>query len=92
MEDRTVVVYTQPSCAPCRKVEEFLTRMGVAFTVKDVSTDGEALDELVRSGFMATPVTIIGGQPLAGSDRKKLERLLQVQGIPRNDLQDNPPS
>ncbi len=49
------------------------------FTVKDIRQDQSALQELIRLGFRATPVTLIDGEPLVGFDRVKLKSLL---GLP----------
>lgn len=43
---------------------------------KDIRADKSALDELIKMGFRATPVTTIDGEPVVGFDRSKLEKLL----------------
>ncbi len=43
---------------------------------KDIRADRTALDELIKLGFRATPVTIIDGEAVAGFDPAKLEKLL----------------
>jgi len=48
----------------------------VLFTVKDIRADKSAMDELIKMGFRATPVTLIDGEAVAGFDREKLEKLL----------------
>lgn len=60
----------------CGRVKEFLSQKGIAYTDRDVSQDEAALQELLKLGFAATPVTIIDGQSVVGFDRKKLEALL----------------
>jgi glutaredoxin len=57
-------------------VKEFLRQKGVTFTEKDVSVDDQALDELMKKGFSATPVTIIDGEAVVGFNRARLEQLL----------------
>ncbi|MGE3414417.1 MAG: glutaredoxin family protein [Dehalococcoidia bacterium] len=71
-EQAAVVVYTQPHCAPCRMVEQFLEQHAVSFVARDVTKDPDALNELVERGFMATPVTNIGEQWIAGFRRDEL--------------------
>lgn len=44
--------------------------------VKDIRADKGALDELVKMGYRATPVTLIDGEAVVGFDRGKIERLL----------------
>lgn len=46
------------------------------FVAKDIRADKSALDELIKMGFRATPVTIIDGEAVVGFDRAKLEKLL----------------
>jgi hypothetical protein len=48
----------------------------VQFVAKDIRADKSALDELIKMGFRATPVTLIDGDPVVGFDRAKLEKLL----------------
>jgi len=48
----------------------------VQFVAKDIRADKSALDELIKMGFRATPVTLIDGKAVVGFDRGKLERLL----------------
>ena len=43
---------------------------------KDISQDPAALDELMATGFAATPVTIIDGDAVVGFNRTRLEQLL----------------
>jgi hypothetical protein len=48
----------------------------VDFVAKDIRADKSALDELIKMGFRATPVTLIDGESVVGFDRGKIERLL----------------
>jgi len=73
-----IEVFTQRHCASCRRVEGYLRELGVAFTVRDVTTDEAALDEIFNRGFMTTPVTHIGDQWIAGFKRKEFEQLLNI--------------
>lgn len=56
--------------------KEFLSQKGIAFTVKDIRQDPAALQELLRLGLQATPVTLVDGESVVGFDRGRLERLL----------------
>ncbi len=48
------------------------------FTVKDIRADKSAMEELIKMGFRATPVTLIDGEAVVGFDRAKLEKLLEL--------------
>lgn len=43
---------------------------------KNIREDREALEELLKLGHRATPVTLVDGEVVVGFDRGKLERLL----------------
>lgn len=43
---------------------------------KNIRTDQAALQELLKMGFRATPVTLIDEEAVVGFDRGKIERLL----------------
>ena len=58
-------------------MREFLSQKGVAFTEKDIRADERALDEVIKMGATATPVTVVDGQVIMGFDVKKLEELLK---------------
>ncbi|MBI2458555.1 MAG: hypothetical protein HYV46_20800 [candidate division NC10 bacterium] len=48
------------------------------FEARDVGSDRQALEELLKFGFKATPVTVIDGEIVVGFDRGKLQRLLGI--------------
>ena len=41
-DERDIVVYTAPFCAPCEQLKRFLTSHGVAFRVRDLMMDEDA--------------------------------------------------
>jgi hypothetical protein len=45
---------------------------------KNIRADQAALQELVKLGYRATPVTIIDGEAVVGFDRQKLQSLLGI--------------
>jgi glutaredoxin len=53
-----------------------LSQKGIAFIDKNIQEDHAALEELLKLGYRATPVTVIDGEVVVGFDRGKLERLL----------------
>jgi len=48
----------------------------VAFIGKNIREDRQALEELLKLGVRATPVTVIDAEVVVGFDRGKIERLL----------------
>jgi glutaredoxin 3 len=74
--NKKVVVFSQPGWVFCGKVKEFLSQNKIDYTERSIVTDGTALAELEKLGYMTTPVTVIDGEAVVGFDRAKLERLL----------------
>ncbi len=77
-ESLSAVIYTQPHCGPCRMVEQFLEDHAVPFVTRDVTKDPAALNDLVERGFMATPVTHIGTQWIAGFSKDELTQAVAI--------------
>jgi glutaredoxin len=60
---------------------EFLSRRSIPHEGRDIAEKQEYLDELVATGFMATPVTIIGEESVVGYDPNTLNKALRAQGF-----------
>ena len=72
-----VVVFSTPTCPHCRTAKKYLKKKGVRFTNVDVSRDLRAARDMQRiSGQQGVPVITIGGRPIVGFDRNKLDQLL----------------
>ena len=64
----------------CGKVKEFLSQNKIEFTDRNIAVDETALNELEKTGYMTTPVTIIDGEVVIGFDLAKLHTLLHLKG------------
>lgn len=73
----TAMVYTQPHCAACKQVMQYLDGRGVALVPRDVVADASALVELEAEGYLTTPVTRIGDRWIAGFKRGELDEALR---------------
>ena len=62
-------------------VKVYLSRKGVPFTERNVSTDREALSQLIGMGFRTTPVTVIDDEKVVGYSPAKLEAALVAAGV-----------
>jgi glutaredoxin-like YruB-family protein len=72
-----VVVFSTPTCPHCRSAKRYLEKKGVRFTDVDVSRDSRAAKDMQRiSGQQGVPVITVGGRPVVGFNRSKLDRLL----------------
>ena len=62
-----IKIYTSPSCVFCVKAKKFLEERNIPYTEMDISTNNEARQFLVDSGFRTVPqifnddVLIAGG-------------------------------
>jgi glutaredoxin len=57
---------------------EFLSQKGVEFTEKNIRTDLDAMQEMVKMGSQATPTTVIDGETIIGFDREKISDKLGI--------------
>lgn len=75
--DKTVTIYSTPTCHFCHMAKEFFTENKIKFTDHDVSADGNARNEMIeKSGQMGVPVIYIGDEMIIGFDEDKLRETL----------------
>ena len=83
-QDAKVIVYSTSWCAFCHTEMEWLKKLGVEFTAKDIEAEPAARDELLgKNGgnFQGVPVTDIAGELVLGFDRPKLEYALRRNNL-----------
>ena len=86
-EDKTptqVTVYSTSWCAFCHTEMQWLDKLGIAYTAKDIEADKEAYEELMNKNggnYQGVPVTDIAGELVLGFDRPKLQATLDAHGI-----------
>jgi glutaredoxin 3 len=72
-----VVVFSTPSCPHCRTAKRYLSQKGVRYTDVDITRDPSAARDMMRiSGQQGVPVITVGGRPIVGFDRQKIDQLL----------------
>jgi len=77
-----VTLYTANDCSPCSAARAMLTRRGVPFTERTISTQ-EDLDSLKRlTGEGTVPVATIGSQRLRGFSDVEWAQTLSAAGYP----------
>jgi hypothetical protein len=47
-------------------MKEFLSKNGIPYIDRNIETDKEALDELLKLGYRTAPVTLVGNKAIAG--------------------------
>ncbi len=77
--DKTVTIYSTPTCHFCHMTKDFLTEKGIAFTDYNVASDLEKRQEMMqKSGQMGVPVIFVGEEMTVGFDKERLSQLLGV--------------
>ena len=78
MTNSTVTVYSATWCAFCHASKDYLDKLGVKYTDKDVEADPAAgLEAVNKSGQRGIPVLDIGGTIIVGFDRPKIDFALK---------------
>ncbi len=81
--DKTVTIYTTPSCHFCHMSKEFFKANGVTYTEVDVAADAAKRAEMIdKSGQMGVPVIMIGDDLVVGFDKRRLSELLGIGEAP----------
>lgn len=77
--DKTVTIYSTPTCHFCHMTKDFLTEKGISFTDYNVASDIEKRQEMMqKSGQMGVPVIFVGDEMTVGFDKERLSQLLGV--------------
>jgi arsenate reductase-like glutaredoxin family protein len=66
MVPRTTILFTQSGCRDSGKVRSWLTARQVAFTERNVTGDADAANELLATGYFATPLLVAGKSVVIG--------------------------
>lgn len=83
MDQKTVTIYTTPTCHFCQMSKEFFQANGVTYTEHNVATDMEKRQEMIdKSGQMGVPVIFIGDDMVVGFDKNKFVDLLGLGETP----------
>lgn len=72
-----VTVYSAAWCGYCHAAMEYLEKIGVKYTKKDIESDQKHAEEAVKkSGQMGIPVIDIDGEIIIGFNRPKIDEAL----------------
>jgi glutaredoxin-like YruB-family protein len=75
--DKTVTIYSTPTCHFCLIAKDFLKEKGITYIEFDVASNLEKRQEMIdRSGQMGVPVIFVGDEMIIGFDREKLAATL----------------
>jgi glutaredoxin-like protein NrdH len=62
----SVTIYSKPDCVQCNATTRALDRLGIDYSIIDVSADEEALALVQGLGYRQVPVVVAGEQRWAG--------------------------
>ena len=79
MEQKSVVIYTTPTCHFCKMAKDFFAEKGVQYTGFDVASDAAKREEMIKmTGQLGVPVIVIGGDIMVGFDRERIADKLGI--------------
>lgn len=79
--DKTVTIYSTPTCHFCQLTKDFLKEKGIAYTEYNVASDLEKRQEMIqKSGQMGVPVIFVGDELIVGFDKERLVSTLGITG------------
>jgi len=77
---KRVRIFSTPGCPYCFTLKEFFKEHQIDFEDIDVSKDKKAMDEMTeKSGRLEVPVVEIGNEIVAGFDKEKISKLLNIK-------------
>ena len=77
--DKTVTIYSTPTCHFCQMTKDFLKEKGIGYTEYNVAQDLEKRQEMIqKSGQMGVPVIFIGSELIIGFDKERIASTLGV--------------
>lgn len=77
---KSVIIFTTPTCAYCKMAKEFFAQNNIRFEEKDVVKDAQARNDMInKSGQMGVPVIFVGDDIVVGFDKRRLSELLGVK-------------
>lgn len=79
MTQKTVTIYSTPSCHFCNLAKDFFKKHDVTYTEINVAADREKAREMVaKTKQMGVPVIEIDAETIIGFDEERLKTLLGV--------------
>jgi len=78
--DKSVTIYSTPTCHFCQMAKEFFVEKGIEYTNYDVSQDAAKREEMIKmTGQLGVPVIVVGGDIMVGFDRAKISAKLGIE-------------
>ena len=79
MEQKTVTIYSTPTCHFCKMAKDFFAEKGIQYINYDVAQDAARREEMIKlTGQLGVPVIVVGGDVMVGYDRNRLTAKLGI--------------
>jgi glutaredoxin-like YruB-family protein len=73
----SIRVFSQPTCPACNELKDYLKKKGVDFEDMDVTSNREALDEMIKvHKVRVTPLLLAGDKKIIGFDPIEVDKVL----------------
>ncbi len=73
----SIRVFSQPTCPACNELKDYLKKKGVDFVDMDVTSNREALDEMIKvHKVRVTPLLLAGDKRVIGFDPVEVDKVL----------------
>lgn len=79
-----ITIYSTSWCAFCHTEMQWLDKLGIPYTAKDIEADKAAYEELMAKNggaFQGVPVTDVKGDIILGFDRPKITAAIAAHNI-----------
>lgn len=72
----TITVFSKPACVQCDATYRSLDKLGLDYTIVDITRDAEALSSVKALGYQQAPVVFAGGDHWSGFRPDKIRSLV----------------
>ena len=72
---KMVTVYSKPACVQCTATTKELDRKGIDYNYIDITTDADAMEQVMALGYKQAPVVVNGDDHWAGFRPDKIGQI-----------------
>lgn len=78
---RPILIYTTPTCPDCHALKRWLSRHGLTYEERDLTSPEIAEEVKARTGVRVAPITIVGSEVFYGTFPSQKPGLIQALGL-----------
>ena len=84
---KQVTVYINSNCRHCKIYIQYLLRLHISFTIKDIFQNKKVIDELRNKNVLTVPVLFVDDNFVIGFDKEKIENILSIFSLSNANIQ-----